>query len=423
MGGATSGLLLNSAPGATGYFLVSGGAANVTPSWSNVLPPGATISFSQITSGVNTQPATMTLGNGSSLTTSGTGFISGAITGATITASTMNSTPIGVSSAAAGNFTSIGVTTAGTGKFTTLESTGSSTIGDGVLATVNSFGTAGNAAAAANTIGSTVGGSTNVFNGNNTINGTTQFNNNITQPAGNATFASSGGSSFTAGNSGGVTTINGSSINVTGTNVSVTGTSIALVGAVNQLAGAVTIGGATQINNTFNSTGNSQIGSSGATVNTIGGTNASTNTLTGASTATNQTTYDARALNVENNQTPTSPYTADNGTSALQVQGGISAASNQADGNGQAAATSQRYWADSYTTPTPGTAVNTETIYNSLVSTTSTIIISIQPGAGNTPGDVYISGIANGSFTITNSAQFNNGLVNSDIIHYEVINH
>jgi len=56
----------------SGKCLVSGGGAG-DPNWATC--PGGSTAFSSITTGVNTIPATMTVGNGSSMLTSGTGTI------------------------------------------------------------------------------------------------------------------------------------------------------------------------------------------------------------------------------------------------------------------------------------------------------------------------------------------------------------
>ncbi|MBK7985753.1 MAG: hypothetical protein IPK11_02245 [Ignavibacteria bacterium] len=64
--GADTDLRMNGNPGtANASFLVSNGA-NVTPSWSNTLPTGATAAFNQITAGTNTGQA-LTVGLGSVL--------------------------------------------------------------------------------------------------------------------------------------------------------------------------------------------------------------------------------------------------------------------------------------------------------------------------------------------------------------------
>src|SRR5207253_642701 len=140
--------------GLAGQVLVSAGPG-ATPSWTSALGAPVTIPFSQITTGTDLGQ-TLTLGAGSNLTTAGTGFISGAITGAVINNST------------------IGFTTPSTGAFTTLTSSGNSTLGTGALAITNSFGTTGNAAAASNTIGSQFAGSSNTINGRSIFDGTGQ---------------------------------------------------------------------------------------------------------------------------------------------------------------------------------------------------------------------------------------------------------
>lgn len=103
VGNATTGLApIAAGAGTAGQILVSGGPG-VEPSWSSTLPSGASISFTDITSGINTQAA-MTVSTGASLTYSGTG---------TINASSLQ----GATWEAPGT---IGSTTPNTGAFTTL---------------------------------------------------------------------------------------------------------------------------------------------------------------------------------------------------------------------------------------------------------------------------------------------------------------
>ncbi len=160
LSGATSPLELNGDDGTSGYFLVSNGAG-ATPSYSDVLPPTTTISFSNITSGTNTVAA-MVVGAGASLDYTG-----GTINSSSLEGNTWESPG------------TIGSTTPNTGKFTTLESTGNSMIGDGAAATANSFGTSGNAAAVTNTIGSNMAGSATNFFGSVTMDGTNQASNEL----------------------------------------------------------------------------------------------------------------------------------------------------------------------------------------------------------------------------------------------------
>lgn len=61
------------APGVIGSFMVIG--AGGTPSWSTVLPPTITVSAAQITSGTLPPGTNIVVGNGSSITASGTGSI------------------------------------------------------------------------------------------------------------------------------------------------------------------------------------------------------------------------------------------------------------------------------------------------------------------------------------------------------------
>ncbi|MDQ7778658.1 MAG: hypothetical protein RDV41_02980, partial [Planctomycetota bacterium] len=60
-------------PAGDGYFLASTTGGGL--SWSNSLPSSTQISFANITGGTNSVPAAMVVGNGSSLTATGTGYI------------------------------------------------------------------------------------------------------------------------------------------------------------------------------------------------------------------------------------------------------------------------------------------------------------------------------------------------------------
>jgi hypothetical protein len=95
----------------TAGFLITNGSGGL--SWTTSLPSGTTIGFDKITTGTNTSQ-TLTVGNGSSLTYTGTGTINAT----TLTGNTWASPG------------AIGSTTPNTGAFTTLTSTGVTTLGN-----------------------------------------------------------------------------------------------------------------------------------------------------------------------------------------------------------------------------------------------------------------------------------------------------
>jgi hypothetical protein len=117
------------------------------------------------------------------------------------------------------------------------------------------------------------------------------------------------------------------------------------------------------------------------------------------------------------------------GTTALQVgSSGGNGGNVVSDGSGVGTlASPSNRWVDTYTlqaTDLNG-ANNTLTIYNNLVTTTSTILITVQGPQTGTEGYVTISGLSSGHFTVNTTAS-NWGTVgtpNVNAIHYMVVNH
>jgi hypothetical protein len=113
-----------------------------------------------------------------------------------------------------------------------------------------------------------------------------------------------------------------------------------------------------------------------------------------------------------------------NGSSALIVDGGIAAGNptGAADGTGLTALSKQVLWADQVTVPS-GTAA-TMTVYNALVSSTSTIVLTpVYSGAG-TIVPLSVSGVAAGQFTVNAPTALGTGGGGSvSAINYIVVNH
>jgi hypothetical protein len=223
------------------------------------------------------------------------------------------------------------------------------------------------------------------------------------------------------GNTTGATTINGSSITLTATNINEVG-SVGVTGPITQGSGSNTFGGASTfngavtINNTVTSSGNSTLGTGGgATSNSFG-------TAGGAAAVSNVIGNQVSgSTNQVNGVTTTDNASASNGSEALIIKGGAGAltATGQLEGNGQGPGTPQVRWADSYSLTAGNQAATSFTIYNSLISATSTIIIS-PVSNGGTIGIMTISGQAAGSFTVsTTSADF----TGIGTMNYSIINH
>jgi len=186
-------------------------------------------------------------------------------------------------------------------------------------------------------------------------------------------------------------------INITGSNgITITpepgSNSINISGSANQNALA-----------SLTVTGNSSLGSS-----------TSTNTLNGNTNVLGSTT--AAALTVTNTELA--------GGSALMVKGGVGASNptGVADGTGLTAGSPQTYWADQVAVPS-GTAA-TMTVYNALVSATSTIVLTpVYSGAG-TIVPLSVSGVAAGQFTVNApSPMGTSGGGSMSAINYIVVNH
>ncbi|MFA5772897.1 MAG: NYN domain-containing protein, partial [Thermoplasmata archaeon] len=136
------------------------------------------------------------------LTANNFGSSSVAITGGTISGTTINNSTIGITTAVAGNFTTIGVTTPGSAIFTTITNSGNATLATGVT-TTNTFGSG---ASSINTIGSST------TPGTLTLHGATSLDN---------TFSQTGANTFSTGT--GAISLNGATT-ITGTNTFTTGT-------------------------------------------------------------------------------------------------------------------------------------------------------------------------------------------------------
>ncbi|MDP4232875.1 MAG: hypothetical protein Q8913_05890 [Bacteroidota bacterium] len=405
---------INTLPiGANGTFLTSNGTA---PSWTS----GAA---NFIVNGTSLQsPANFNIsGNGTAgtftTTAAGSSFAGNSV--GTPTLSLSNSAVGGSAlTVTAGTASLLNTTILGAANINT-SGNAATNIGTGTYTGTTSIGNSGSTNTIAGSTGITGPTTINTTGANttqigNTGGGTTLMAGTVTHNSGNVQFATTSGN-FSAGNNGGSTTLSGNSVTVNGNtsftnNVGVGGTFTASTTA--------DVTSTLHAHAAFTADGNSSLGTGGgATTNTIG-SSSSTNTLNGATTAV--TTATTAALTVQNAQSTVSPYTADNGKYALSVLGGMEAASTQADGNGQAAATSQRFWADTYTLTGPNQAASSFTIYNSLVSSTSTVLITVEGSTATTQGLVTINGLAGGQFTVnTTAATF--GSVTK--VHYCVINH
>ncbi|HEY3874495.1 MAG TPA: hypothetical protein VGM92_03385 [Candidatus Kapabacteria bacterium] len=112
-----------------------------------------------------------------------------------------------------------------------------------------------------------------------------------------------------------------------------------------------------------------------------------------------------------------------NGNAALMIKGGLAAnnPTNLVDGSGLNSGSPETYWADEVSVPT--TTTTSLQIYNSLISSMSTIVI--MPFALNTSvGQLAITAQGSGTFTLSSSVNMGTGEGGSITgINYMVVNH
>jgi hypothetical protein len=135
----------------------------------------------------------------------------------------------------------------------------------------------------------------------------------------------------------------------------------------------------------------------------------------------------ATPLNIGSNSSGSTTLSVENaeanGNNALLVQGGIGAnnATGAADGTGLTSGSAQTYWADQVSVPSAtGTSMQ---IYNKLVSTSSTIILT-PVGSNATAGQIVITSQNAGTFTVTSTSNMGTSAGGTlTALNYMVVNH
>jgi hypothetical protein len=160
-------------------------------------------------------------------------------------------------------------------------------------------------------------------------------------------------------------------------------------------------------------------GGNGVTVQTTG----NTITISSVQLGSNLAVQTLTALNGSSaSQAITALDSEANGNAALMVQGGIGAnnSSGALDGSGLNSGSPQTYWADEVSVPAATTT--SIVVYNKLVNSTSTIVVTpVGPSAA--PG-VTVTAQGTGTFTVSANKPMGPGSAGSvTALNYIVVNH